>query len=73
MANQAPKSEGQAPKLFYKSVGTAFDVSPEQRIRSKKLVHLDEPRIPRSYWYLTIGLTIAALMLGLFLGGFFGR
>jgi hypothetical protein len=70
MANQSPKPEGQAPKTFYKFVGKALAVPPEQRVRRRKLVHLPEPGIPRSYWYLTAGLVLAALMLGLLLGRF---
>jgi hypothetical protein len=70
MANQSPKPQGQAPTLFYRFDGPAFDVPLEQRIRPKKLVHLDDPAIPRSHWYLTAGLMIAALTLGLLLGRF---
>ena len=69
MANQSPKPKGQVTPTFYKFVGKAFDVPPEQRVR-RKLVHLPEPGIPRSYWYLTAGLGIAALVLGLLVGRF---
>jgi hypothetical protein len=70
MANPSPKPEGQAPKTVYTFVGKAFDVPPEQRVRRRKLVHLDDPGIPRRYWYLTTGLVLAALMLGLLFGRF---
>jgi len=39
-------------------------------MRPKKFARFDDPVIPRSYWYLTTGLVIAAVMLGLFLGRF---
>jgi hypothetical protein len=70
MANQSPKSQGQAPKTVYKFVGKALAVPPEQRIPSKNLGHLNDPVIPRSYWYWTAGLAAAALALGLLLGRF---
>jgi hypothetical protein len=70
MANPSPKPEGQAPNTDYLFVGKALAVPPEQRVRRRKLVHLDEPGIPRIYWYLTTGLVVAVLMLGLLVGRF---
>jgi hypothetical protein len=68
MASQSPESHGQVPKTVYKFVGKALDVPPEQRIRPKKFAHFDDPVIPRAYWYLTAGLTGAALVVGVLLG-----
>jgi hypothetical protein len=68
MANQSINPEGQAPKTVYKFVGNALPVPPGQRVRSKRFGRLDDPIIPPSYWYLTAGLVVAALALGLLLG-----
>jgi hypothetical protein len=70
MANPSSESQGQSPKTVYTFVGKALAVPPEQRVRSKHFGHLDDPVVPRSYWYLTGGLAAAALALGLLLGRF---
>jgi hypothetical protein len=70
MANPSPESQGQPPKTVYTFVGKALVVPPEQRVRSKRFGQLDDPVIPRSYWYWTAGLAAAALALGLLLGRF---
>ena len=70
MANSSPEPQGRAPRTVYKFVGKALVVPPEQRVRSKRFGHLDDPVIPRSYWYWTAGLATAALALGLLLGRF---
>ena len=59
MATPSPEPQGRAPKTVYKFVGKALAVPPEQRVRSKGFGHFDDPVIPRSYWYLTAGLSAA--------------
>jgi hypothetical protein len=70
MANQSTNLQGQVPKTVYRFAGKALAVPPEERIRSKGFGHLDDPVIPRSYWYVTAGLVVAALAIGLILGRF---
>jgi hypothetical protein len=50
--------------------GPALKPPPGVRIHPKKFARFDDPVIPRSYWYLTTGLAVAALLLGLLLGHF---
>ncbi len=50
--------------------GPALKPLPGVRIRPKNFARFDDPVIPRSYWYLTVGLVAAALVLGLLLGVF---
>jgi len=50
--------------------GPAPMIPPEQRVRRKKYPRIDDPVIPRSYWYWTTSLAVAALVLGLLLGRF---
>jgi hypothetical protein len=45
-------------------------IPPEQRVKRKKYPRIDDPVIPRSYWFWTAGLAAIALVLGLFLGRF---
>jgi hypothetical protein len=68
MANPLDKPQKLPPGCLYD--GPALAVPPEQRVRSKRFGHLDDPVIPRSYWYVTTGLAAAALALGLLLGRF---
>jgi hypothetical protein len=42
----------------------------EQRMRRGKYRPIDEPTVPRAYWYWTAGLVSAALVLGLLAGRF---
>ena len=70
MASQSPKPEAQKPKTVYHFVVKATKVLPGVRVRPKKFARFDDPVIPRSYWYLTAGLVVAALALGLVLGRF---
>ena len=48
--------------------GPARAIPPAQRARSKGFGHLDDPVVPRSYWYWMAGLVAAALVLGILLG-----
>jgi hypothetical protein len=50
--------------------GPALPVPRGHRILPKKLMHLEDQALPRRYWYLTAGLTAAALVMGLLLGRF---
>jgi hypothetical protein len=50
--------------------GPARAIPPGQRVRAKKYPRFDDPVIPRSYWYLTTGLAVAALVLGMVVGRF---
>jgi hypothetical protein len=68
MANQPEKAQERPRHCVYD--GPALKVPPGQRIRPKKFARFDDPVIPRRYWYLTAGLVLAALMLGLLLGRF---
>ncbi len=71
MANPLDKPRQLPPGCIYD--GPALAVPPAQRVRSERLGHLDDPVIPRSYWYLTAGLTTAALVLGVLIGVFLLR
>jgi hypothetical protein len=66
MANQPTKAENRPRGCAYD--GPASKVPPGVRVRPKKFARFDDPVIPRGYWYLTAGLAVAALVLGLFLG-----
>ena len=68
MANQPDKAQDSPRHCVYD--GPALKVPPGQRIRPKKFARFDDPVIPPSYRYLTTGLVIAALVLGLLLGRF---
>jgi hypothetical protein len=50
--------------------GPALKPPPGVRIRPEKLARFDVPVLPRRHWYVTAGLTAAALALGLVLGRF---
>jgi hypothetical protein len=68
MADQADKPLEVDGGCLYN--GPALKPPPGQRIKTKKLPRFDAPVIPRSYWFLTVGLAAAALALGLLLGRF---
>ena len=68
MANPAPDPKSDVPSYLFEV--EAVKVPPGQRVRPKPLARFDDPVIPRSYWYLTAGLTAAALVLGLLVGRF---
>jgi hypothetical protein len=50
--------------------GPALKPPPGVRLGPKKLARFDDPVIPRSYWYLTAGFALTALVVGLLLGVF---
>jgi hypothetical protein len=66
MADQPDKVQDKPRHCVYD--GPAIKVPPGARVRPKQFARFDDPVIPRSYGYLTAGLTIAALALGLLLG-----
>jgi hypothetical protein len=68
MVNQPDKAKDRPRHCV--SDGPALKVPPGQRIRPKKFDRFDDVVIPSSYWYLTAGLVVAALLLGLLLGRF---
>jgi len=66
MADQPTKAQTKRSHCVYD--GPAIEVPPGVRIRPKKFARFDDPVIPRGYWYLTGGLTGAALVVGLLIG-----
>jgi hypothetical protein len=68
MASQPDKAQTKPKHCVYS--GPAHAIPPEQRVKAKRFGHLDDPVIPRSYWYWTGGLVALALALGLLLGRF---
>jgi hypothetical protein len=59
---------GVAPPVVIR--GKAIKPPPGTRIRPKKFARFDDPVIPQSYWYLTAGIGVAAVVVGLLIGRF---